>query len=353
MSQDADDLAHPAWLRTDPLIKNNSSRACKPNVNMEKQRSEYFSVADDGTLHVQTDETVQRIQVALLGWYRAHRRALPWRKTKSPYRIFLAEMMLQQTQVERVIPKYQDFLSRFPTVRQLAAAPLADIIRLWAGLGYNRRAVHLHRAAQAVVQDHGGTFPMTLQALLGLPGIGAYTARALLSFVGNAPVAVVDTNVRRVLGRVYQRDLAAVFGIKGPTERQFQGLADSLVPNEQSARWNQALMDLGSSVCTSRRPDCPHCPLFTWCQAGRAGAVQDLPSLRPKGQGRVQRLSTLLSRAHHRRVAGAAAGQRAAIRRVGKLRARPDCRRVTGSAGVGAGAGLGARRPRNHQGRLE
>ena len=269
-----------------PTEKNNSSRACKPNVNMEKQRSEYFSVADDGTLHVQTDETVQRIQVALLGWYRAHRRALPWRKTKSPYRIFLAEMMLQQTQVERVIPKYRDFLARFPTVRQLAAAPLADVIRLWAGLGYNRRAVHLHRAAQAVVREHGGTFPMTLQALLGLPGIGAYTARALLSFVGNGPVAVVDTNVRRVLGRVYQRDLAAAFEIEGPTERQFQGLADSLVPNEQSARWNQALMDLGSSVCTSRRPDCPHCPLLTWCQAGRAGAVQDLPSLRPKGQGR-------------------------------------------------------------------
>ena len=253
---------------------------------MEKQSGDYCSIAGDGTLHVRTDETVQRIQVALLGWYRAHRRALPWRKTKSPYRIFLAEMMLQQTQVERVISKYQDFLARYPTIRQLAAAPLADVIRLWAGLGYNRRAVHLHRAAQAVVQEHGGTFPMTLQALLGLPGIGAYTARALLSFVSNAPVAVVDTNVRRVLGRVYQRDLAAVFGIEGPTERQFQGLADSLVPNEQSARWNQALMDLGSSVCTSRRPDCPHCPLFTWCQAGRAGVVRDLPSLRPKGQGR-------------------------------------------------------------------
>ena len=337
-----------------PTYKNNSSRACKPNVNMEKQSGDYCSIADDGTLHVQTDETVRRIQVALLGWYRAHRRALPWRKTKSPYRIFLAEMMLQQTQVERVIPKYRDFLARFPTVRQLAAAPLADVIRLWAGLGYNRRAVHLHRAAQAVVREHGGTFPMTLQALLDLPGIGAYTARAILSFVGNAPVAVVDTNVRRVLGRVYQRDLAAdLVEYEGPTERQFQGLADSLIPNEQSARWNQALMDLGSSVCTSRRPDCPQCPLLTWCQTGRAGAVQDLPSLRPKGQGKIQRLSTLLSRAHHRCVAGAAARQRAAICRVGKPRARPDCRRVTGSAGVGAGAGLGARRPRNHQGRLE
>ena len=146
-------------VANDPLIKNNSTRTCKPNVNMEKQRSKYFSVAADGTLHVQTDETVQRIQVALLGWYRAHRRALPWRKSKSPYRIFLAEMMLQQTQVERVIPKYQDFLARFPTVRQLAAAPLADVIRLWAGLGYNRRAVHLHRAAQALCKNTAARFP--------------------------------------------------------------------------------------------------------------------------------------------------------------------------------------------------
>ena len=252
---------------------------------MEKQGSEYFSVGDDGTLHVETDETAQRIQVALLGWYRAHRRALPWRKTKSPYRIFLAEMMLQQTQVERVIPKYQDFLSRFPTVRQLAAAPLAEVIRLWAGLGYNRRAVHLQRAAQAVVQEHGGTFPMTLQALLGLPGIGAYTARALLSFVGSAPVAVVDTNVRRVLGRVYQRDLAAVFGIEGPTERQFQGLADSLVPNEQSARWNQALMDLGSSVCTSRRPDCPALSAFHVVPSGTGRSGPRLALAASKGPG--------------------------------------------------------------------
>lgn len=223
---------------------------------------------------------------ALLGWYRVHRRELPWRSTRSPYRKFLAEMMLQQTQVDRVIPKYQAFLAHYPTIRQLAAAPLADVIRLWAGLGYNRRAVNLHRAAQAVVREHGGRFPMCLQALLRLPGVGAYTARALLSFVDNAPVAVVDTNVRRVLGRVFRDELQATLGVKGPTERQVQALADGLVPQGHSARWNQGLMDLGSTICTSRQPDCPRCPLFAWCQARRAAQVTDLPALRPKGQGK-------------------------------------------------------------------
>jgi len=252
----------------------------------EQQGNDTGLLSPDGAMHVGRGETLQAVQRALLGWYRAHRRTLPWRNSKSPYRIFLSEMMLQQTQVERVIPKYHAFLAEYPTIRRLAAAPLADVIRLWAGLGYNRRAVHLHRAAQAVAREHGGTFPLHLRELLRLPGIGAYTARALLSFVNNAPVAVVDTNVRRVLGRVFRDELQALFGERGPTERQVQALADSLVPDGCSARWNQALMDLGSTVCTSRQPDCPRCPLSTWCQAGRATQVTDLPSLRPKGQGK-------------------------------------------------------------------
>lgn len=253
---------------------------------VEQESDKCLGLAPDGALGVAVGERVQAMQAALLGWYRVHRRALPWRSSKSPYRKFLAEMMLQQTQVERVIPKYHAFLAQYPTFRRLAAAPLADVIRLWAGLGYNRRAVHLHRAAQTVVREHGGRLPLSLQALLRLPGIGAYTARALLSMVGNAPVAVVDTNVRRVLGRMFRDELQALFGERGPTERQVQALADDLVPDGRSARWNQALMDLGSTVCTSRRPDCPRCPLLAWCQARRAGDVSDLPSLRPKGQGR-------------------------------------------------------------------
>ena len=250
----------------------------------QKQDGEYCALAPDGGLRVRPGLAVD-LQSALLRWYRVHRRALPWRTTKSAYHIFLAEMMLQQTQVERVIPKYQAFTTRYPTMRQLAAAPRAEVIRLWAGLGYNRRAVHLHQAAQAIVQEHGSAFPMRLEALLDLPGIGPYTARALLSFVGNAPVAVVDTNVRRVVGRLFQQDLAALSGNCGPTARQFQALADGLVPAKQSARWNQALMDLGSAVCVSRRPDCPRCPLSAWCQARRGAEIRDLPSLRPKRQG--------------------------------------------------------------------
>ena len=251
----------------------------------EHDRGEYCSLATNGTLHFTQDEIVRHFQDALLGWYRLNRRELPWRQTKSPYRKFLAEMMLQQTQVERVIPKYNAFIERFPTIRRLAAAPTAEVIRLWAGLGYNRRAVHLHRAAQAVVQEHGGKFPMCLQSLLRLPGIGPYTARALLSFLDNTQVAVVDTNVRRVLGRVLRGDLQKLLGVAGPTERQLQALADSLVPKRQSARWNQALMDLGSTVCTSRKPDCPRCPFSEWCQTRRTADFNDLPSLRPKSQG--------------------------------------------------------------------
>ena len=251
----------------------------------EHDRGEYCSLSTNGTLQLTRDEVVRHFQDALLGWYRLNRRELPWRQTRSPYRKFLAEMMLQQTQVERVKPKYNAFIERFPTIRRLAAAPTAEVIRLWAGLGYNRRAVHLHRAAQAVVQEHGGKFPMCLQSLLRLPGIGPYTARALLSFLGNTPVAVVDTNVRRVLGRVLRGDLQMLLGDEGPTERQFQALAETLVPKKRSARWNQALMDLGSTVCTSRKPDCPHCPLAMWCQARRTTDIYDLPSLRPKSQG--------------------------------------------------------------------
>lgn len=260
--------------------------------SMRRQRQSGQEASDSrfqsggGTVRSERDKIFKRLQGALLVWYRANHRTLPWRKSKSPYRIFLSEMMLQQTQVDRVIPKYRAFLAQFPTIRQLAAAPLAEVIRLWAGLGYNRRAVHLHRAAQAVVREHGGTFPMCLQELLRLPGVGAYTARALLSFANDAPVAVVDTNVRRVLGRVFRDELQAIFGLEGPTERQVQALADGLLPDGQSARWNQALMDLGSTVCTSRRPDCPGCPLSAWCQAWQGAEVTDLPSLRPKGQAK-------------------------------------------------------------------
>ena len=284
------------------------------------------------------------MQEALLGWYRKHRRKLPWRGSQSAYRIFLAEMMLQQTQVERVIPKYHAFLAHFPTIRRLAAAPLAEVIRLWAGLGYNRRAVHLHRAAQAVVREHRGKFPMSLKTLLELPGVGAYTARALLSFAANAPVAVVDTNVRRVLGRVFQHDLTAHYGDKGPTARQFQALADSLIPAAHSARWNQALMDLGSAICAARQPDCDRCPFFAWCQARRSGRGNRPAVAAAARAGEVRWLKALLPGAHNRRPAGTSARQRNPVHRVGRPRPRPGRKGVAGKLAVGVDVGPGARR---------
>jgi A/G-specific adenine glycosylase len=168
--------------------------------------------------------------------------------------VLVSELMLQQTQVTRVIPKYEAFLARFPTVASCAAAPASDVIRLWAGLGYNRRAVNLHRAAVAI----GDRVPDTLEALLALPGIGPYTARAVLAFAYERDVGVLDVNVIRSLARWHGRKLS-------------QGEADALVPPGQGWAWNQALLDLGATVCTARAPRCGACPIADACSWRRDG----------------------------------------------------------------------------------
>ena len=193
------------------------------------------------------------IQTALLGWAEGARRDLPWRRTRDPWAVLVSELMLQQTQVARVIPKYEAFLARFPTPEACAAAAPGEVIRLWAGLGYNRRALNLHRCAVAVVEDHGGRIPGTLAGLLALPGIGPYTARAVLAFAFERDAGVIDTNAARVLARaVAGRPLAA---------REAQALADEIVPPGQGWAWNQAMLDLGATVCTKRAPACERCPL--------------------------------------------------------------------------------------------
>ena len=164
--------------------------------------------------------------------------------------------MLQQTQVPRVIPKYVAFLERFPTAAACAAAPLADVVREWAGLGYNRRAVNLHRAAAAVVDRHGGVFPDDLDALMALPGIGPYTARAVLTFAFGRDVGIVESNTWRVLARVAGRPL---------TPSAAQRFADELVPDGDGWAWNQAMIDLGATVCLRRAPKCGECPVATQC----------------------------------------------------------------------------------------
>jgi A/G-specific adenine glycosylase len=207
------------------------------------------------------DETAKD---ALIAWYEANQRDLPWRQTRDPYRIMVSEIMLQQTQVDRVIPKYAAFLGLFPTLQALADAPASAVIRAWAGLGYNRRALNLQRACQAVVERHGGVMPRSVEELRALPGIGAYTAGAIACFAFEQDVGFVDTNIRRVLHRV-----EAGPELPEPllTTREIAELADRLVPTGQGYVWNQALIELGALICRSRVTDCQVCPLERRCLA--------------------------------------------------------------------------------------
>jgi A/G-specific adenine glycosylase len=202
---------------------------------------------------------------ALLGWYGRVGRDLPWRRTRDPYAILVSEIMLQQTQVDRVIPKLRQFLDAFPTLAALAAAPVSEVIRVWAGLGYNRRAVRLHAIAREAVERLGGALPTTPDALRELDGLGQYTANAVACFSAEAQVAVVDTNVRRVLGRVFADEIG-LDPVAGPALQRF---ADAVLPAGQAYPWNQALMDLGATICTSRNPAHDVCPLALHC-TGRA-----------------------------------------------------------------------------------
>ncbi|WP_426573530.1 A/G-specific adenine glycosylase [Aquihabitans sp. McL0605] len=207
---------------------------------------------------------------ALLAWFGARQRDLPWRRTRDPWSILVAELMLQQTQVARVLPRYEAFLAQWPTATACAAAPVGDIVTAWAGLGYNRRAVNLHRCARAVVADHDGALPVTLDGLLALPGIGPYTARAVLAFAHESDqVGVLDTNAARVLARWEGRSLKP---------KEAQAAADGAVPAGQGWAWNQAMLDLGATICRPRRPgrsggprcdDCPAMPWCTWAVDGR------------------------------------------------------------------------------------
>jgi A/G-specific adenine glycosylase len=203
---------------------------------------------------------IARIRDGLLGWFRGHARDLPWRRTRDPYAILVSEVMLQQTQVDRVLPYYTRFLERFPTVEDLANAETSDVIRIWSGLGYNRRAVNLQRAARAVVDELGGMFPDDPADLKKLPGIGAYTAGAIAAFAHERDVAFLDTNMRRVVSRV-------IFGTESARESEAMEAASALVPPGLGWTWNQALIEFGALQCTARRPACIICPLRDDCAA--------------------------------------------------------------------------------------
>ena len=207
-------------------------------------------------------------------WYRRAKRDLPWRRDPTPYRVWVSEVMLQQTTVAAVAPKYEAFLRRFPTLPQLAVAPEESVLKHWAGLGYYSRARNLRRAALAVVADHGGQFPSDFDAVLNLPGIGRYTAGAILSIAFDKPYPLVDGNVIRVFSRL--------FGMKGRAKdpafvKTMWPVAERLMPRKNPGDWNQALMELGATVCTPDSPSCGACPVAHRCVAFKKSLQDKLP----------------------------------------------------------------------------
>jgi len=219
-----------------------------------------------------------RFRRAVVRWYAANgRHALPWRLTRDPYAVLVSEVMLQQTQVERVIPYYAEWLQRWPGFSALAGATPAEVIRAWRGLGYNRRAVNLHRLAATIQREHGGLLPADPATLLALPGVGPYTAAAARSFARNQPVAVLDTNIARLLARVF----AGVATQREIRPRDLRDLAESLLPARNVRDHNLALMDFGAMVCTARAPRCQTCPVAASCAWRAAGYPSGATEARP------------------------------------------------------------------------
>lgn len=226
-----------------------------------------------------------KFQRSLLAWYRQHRRALPWRALphgrRDPYRIWIAEIMLQQTRIAAVLPYYERFLEKFPEVAALARAPQPEVLRLWSGLGYYSRARNLHAAAREIVEQHGGEFPRTLDSALALPGIGRYTAAAILSIAYDVPLAALDGNVARVLARL----LALRGDLRAPRRwRQLAAIAEQLLAHSAPGDWNQALMELGETICTPQNPCCDQCPVARHCRARARRLTEEIPALRRKPQ---------------------------------------------------------------------
>ena len=241
---------------------------------------------------------LQEFRKTLLGWFQEFQRDLPWRKNRDPYRIWISEIMLQQTRVAAVIPYYEKFLSRFPDVQSLAAAPQEEVLRLWSGLGYYSRARNLQKAAQQMVAKHAGQFPRQREELLALEGIGEYTASAILSIAFDDKHAVLDGNVARVVSR-----LNAVRGDLRESKRwrDLQCKADQLLEHDSAGDWNQAMMELGATICLPRSPQCLLCPVANFCQARKLGIAENIPEKRKKrATVAVQLISVVLLDAKNR-----------------------------------------------------
>jgi A/G-specific adenine glycosylase len=230
----------------------------------------------------------------LLDWYRAVRRDLPWRRTRDPYAIWLSEIMLQQTRVETVVPYYERFLRRFPDVATLAEAPLEQVLTEWSGLGYYRRARMLHAAAKVVAEDHASTFPRSAARLRALPGVGRYTAGAIASIAWGERAPLVDGNVARVLARIYGIEEDPT---RGSGNARVWALAEGLVPEQDPGDFNQALMELGATLCIPRAPRCDACPLAAGvCVARARGVEEELPRIAAKATPEAVKLTALVAR---------------------------------------------------------
>lgn len=230
---------------------------------------------------------IEKGRQALRTWYLQHKRDLPWRKTKDPYRIWLAEIILQQTQVKQGLPYYERFVNTFPAVDELANASQEQVLKLWEGLGYYSRARNLHAAAQSVVRDWGGEFPRSYQGLKNLKGVGPYTAAAVSSFAFGEVQAVVDGNVNRVLSRLHRIKEPVN---KPPGQKLIKALADDFIDPRHPADHNQAIMELGATLCRPAKPNCPRCPLKDFCEAYHQGDQARFPRKEKKQYLRERRL---------------------------------------------------------------
>lgn len=235
----------------------------------------------------------------LLAWYEENKRDLPWRRTRDPYAIWVSEVMLQQTRVEAVIPYWHRFLEQFPTIAALAEAPEEQVLKAWEGLGYYSRGRNLQKGAQAVQERHHGVVPDALDEMLALPGVGPYTAGAVLSIAYDRPVPAVDGNVFRVLSRIFliEEDI-----MKPKTRKTFEGIAEFMIPEGHAASFNQGLMELGATVCIPKNPRCPLCPVREQCSAQAEGVQEDFPVKEKKKPPRPVDLATALVRDRDGRV---------------------------------------------------
>lgn len=228
---------------------------------------------------------------ALLAWYGRHARDLPWRRNRDPYAIWVSEVMLQQTQVATVKGYFERFMTALPTIAALATVDEQAVLRLWEGLGYYRRARQLHQAAQVLVREHGGAFPRDREAVDRLPGIGRYTAGAILSIAFDAREPILEANTIRVFSRLvgYQGDAHSTAG-----QRLLWSIAEAVLPRRGCGRFNSALMELGSEVCSARSPQCEECPVAVWCQARAMGAQETIPAAKPKLRAELRREAAVL-----------------------------------------------------------